>query len=302
MSDSRQSGTDKGYVFSRPHVTQATKTLKTGVTWIDNTQEGVMVSENPLSPWHQATFLSHGTTLVGADGTTVGDVALCEMTDPDGDTTWMIISWWYAEGPGRFQLVQGTGKWEGITGEGRTTGTVRDRLDDHVMPTWEMQWEIAPGTKAFTPPEGTEYTHHDTGLSFHGPHVTESTKELKSGVVLIASHQAGVLLSDDRDAVSPRNLATCFDRGTTIQTAEGRALGDVMLLEDMDPDGDIVWLCHVWWYGTGPGWYRFVGGTGKWKGIEGEGTTLGMLKQRQDDHYMLKSEIHWRISSSSQEG
>ena len=68
-----------------------------------------------------------------------------------------------------------------------------------------------------------------------------------------------------------------------------------MLLEDTDPDGDIVWLYHIWWYGTGPGQYRFIGGTGKWEGIIGEGRTLGMLRPRTDDHWMLRSEMHWKI-------
>jgi len=57
-----------------------------------------------------------------------------------------------------------------------------------------------------------------------------------------------------------------------------------------------------WRYAEGPGRFRLLQGTEKWKGIEGEGTTLGMLKQQQDDHYMLKSEIHWRINNSSKEG
>ncbi len=68
-----------------------------------------------------------------------------------------------------------------------------------------------------------------------------------------------------------------------------------MLLEDTDPDGDIAWLYHEWWYGEGPGTYRFIGGTGKWAGISGVGSTLGILKDRTDDHYMLRSEIFWNI-------
>ncbi len=153
--NNQHKGYDQGYVFAGPHITQATKKLKTGITWVDNYQQGVVVSENVNSPWYRATFLSHGTTLIDSAGTILGDVALCEMTDPDGDTTWMMISWWYAEGPGEFQIVQGTGKWEGITGEGKTLGSLQERSDDHFMPKWEMHWEIAPNVKAFSPPEGT---------------------------------------------------------------------------------------------------------------------------------------------------
>lgn len=75
----------------------------------------------------------------------------------------------------------------------------------------------------------------------------------------------------------------------------GDRIADVMLLEDTDPDGDVVWLHHLWWYDAGPGRYRFIGGTGKWDGITGEGRTLGVLRHRKDDHWMLRSEMHWNI-------
>ena len=69
-----------------------------------------------------------------------------------------------------------------------------------------------------------------------------------------------------------------------------------MLLEDTDADGDVVWLYHIWWYNKGPGIYCFIGGTGKWEGIQGKGVTRGMFKKRSDDHFMLKSEIYWNLS------
>ena len=118
---------------------------------------------------------------------------------------------------------------------------------------------------------------------------------MNNKVTLVYSNQSGVLLSEDPEAMSPRNFATCFDRGTTYQL-EGETLGDIMLLEDTDPAGDIVWLYHEWWYGKGPGSYEFIEGTGKWKGITGRGVTLGMLRPRTDDHFMLRSEMHWNIN------
>ena len=45
--------------------------------------------------------------------------------------------------------------------------------------------------------------------------------------------------------------------------------------------------------------YKFIGGTGKWEGIRGEGKTLGSLKRRTDDYHLLRSEIHWRIDDPS---
>jgi hypothetical protein len=45
------------------------------------------------------------------------------------------------------------------------------------------------------------------------------------------------LLGNDREARSPRNLATSYDRGPTCSLG-GKNLADIMLLEDTDPDAD----------------------------------------------------------------
>jgi hypothetical protein len=141
------------------------------------------------------------------------------------------------------------------------------------------------------------YPNVDLCFSFHGPHVYEFKRELKNGVRLAVSSQSGVLRTEDPDAISPRDYATCFDRGTTIELEDSN--GDVMLLEDTDADGDVAWLAHVWWYGRGPGTYRFIGGTGKWEGITGIGVTREMLRERTDDHFMLNSELHWKIEEQA---
>jgi hypothetical protein len=170
------------------------------------------------------------------------------------------------------------------------------RADRYMKFPWKMNWKILSEDELLGPVNPENYRFHDTGLSFHGPHIITKRKELKNGVTLVYSDQSGVLLSDNPQAVSPRNYATCWDRGTTYHL-DGRNLGDVMLLEDTDPEGDVVWLYHEWWYGMGPGSYDFIGGTGKWKGISGRGVTRGMLKGRTDDHFMLKSEMHWNLPS-----
>jgi hypothetical protein len=90
------------------------------------------------------------------------------------------------------------------------------------------------------------------------------------------------------------NQAQQYDEKPAPGTTGG-SNGDAMLLEDTDPDGDIVWLYHEWWYSNPPGSYEFIGGTGKWKGITGYGVTRGMLRGRTDDNYMLKSEMHWNL-------
>lgn len=287
--------TDEGYLFSDPVIERRTKKLKDGTVLVAYHQHGIVVSQTPGSPWHHATCLAQGTTVKDPAGAVVLDVALCEMTDVDGDLTWS--TWWRpGGGAGRLSLEVGTGKWEGITGDGTLREDLCARADGYAMPQWDISWGLDPARHAGEADidEGS-YTHHDTGLSFHGPHITELTRELKNGMNLAVSNQSGVLISEQPDAKSPRHYATNFDRGTTIKQGE-KTLGDVMLLEDTDPDGDTVWLCHVWWYGKGPGSYRFLGGTGKWEGIVGEGRTLGMLRERNDDHYMLRSEMFWRMT------
>ena len=291
--------TDKGYIFAGPRIKESSVTTKAGVVFEANCQRGIIVSENPEGPWHQATFFSRATTVKGPDGKAIGDVAICETTDPDGDSAWMIYSWWYAEGSGSFRFYAGTGKWEGINGEGKLLGMLRERADGYTMPKWELSWSIQP----YKPADKVDfealvkkekYTDHDKGFSFHGPHAVTETTTLSNGLALLANIQSGVIISENPN--SPRHYAVGVDHGTSIKdTASGKTLGDVVLIRCVDPDGDATWLAHWWFYGKGSGNYQFIGGTGKWKGITGVGRTLGMLLERKDDWFMLNWEFWWRI-------
>ena len=77
-------------------------------------------------------------------------------------------------------------------------------------------------------------------------------------------------------------------------------IGDVMLIEDMDPDGDIAWLFHEFWYteglpfGTHAG-YWYLGGTGKWDGIKGVCKPLKRIRVRNDVNNMIALELSWTI-------
>jgi sugar phosphate isomerase/epimerase len=243
-----------------------------------------MVGGSAKGPWNKATLFAQGTVFKDAGGAVIAEVALWETTDPEGDLVWGVL-WRPADAPHSLEVKAGTGKWKGIAGKGKL-------IDGDSR--WEIAWSIANRESVALRGRPGDYAYHDSGFSFHGPHVTETSRTLPNGVTLTYNNQSGVLLSDNREARSPRNLATSYDRGTTYSLGD-KNLGDIMLLEDTDPDGDTVWLYHEWWYGTGPGSYEFIGGTGKWKGISGYGKTLGVLRDRVDDHWLLKSEMHWNL-------
>ncbi|MFC2098529.1 hypothetical protein ACFLSP_02160 [Bacteroidota bacterium] len=287
-----QDGKDKGYFLLGPEKETFSKDFNDGKRLLHYTHEGMIVSDNSESPWNDASMYVQGSALVDKDGKRIADVALCESTDPDGDLCWFVF--WASEDGSELTIKAGTGKWKNIAGSAVFLEGQGKRADGYFKFPWELSWKILADNELPGPIDPGKYEFHDKGLSFHGPHVKSLDKQLSNGVNLLYSDQCGVLLSENKDAVSPRNFATCFDRGTTY-IYEGSNLGDCMLLEDTDPDGDIVWLYHEWWYGKGPGSYEFIGGTGKWKGITGRGVTLGMLKARTDDHFMLRSEMHWNI-------
>ncbi len=297
----KRGGEDSGYIFAGPTVERKRKVVKPGVWLIDNHREGVIVTDNAGSPWHKATYYAHGSILSDDEGKFIRQVAFCETIDPDGDVTWSIL-WEPSGGKASYHFIVGTGKWKGIAGEATITGKT-GRADDRTMPSYKMSWEIDEKndlTVPAFPPKGP-YTNHATSLSFHGPHVTENIKELANGLKLIINTQLGVLIGEDSTEVNvlnPRGYAASYDKGVTVWNG-GERLADVMLLEDTDPDGDMAWLVHVWWYARGRGLYKFIGGTGKWEGIRGEGTTLGQLMKRTDDYHLLRSEIHWRIDDIS---
>jgi hypothetical protein len=279
---------DQGELSLAPRQESRTKVFRDGRTIIAYHQSGTLVGESAGGLFKKATLFSQGTVFKAAGGAVIADVALWEMADPEGDLVWGVL-WRPADGPHTFAIKAGTGKWKGITGQGKL-------LDGEAR--WEFDWSIAHLKSAALRGQPGDYAYHDSGFSFHGPHVTERSNTLSNGVTLVYNNQSGVLLSNDREAKSPRNLAASFDRGTTYSRG-GKNLADIMLLEDTDPDGDTVWLYHEWWYGMGPGSYEFIGGTGKWTGISGYGKTLGVLRDRMDDHWLIKSEMHWNLNTHS---
>jgi hypothetical protein len=300
--DERGTDKDEGRFFAGPYTIQRSNVLKNGNIVTNYSQTGVVITNNPRSPWRDATLFIQGTTIRDSKENLIQEVALYETVDAEGDVTWSTM-WRPAGDVISLRLRSGTGKWLGITGNGHIFRW-QNRADDHFMPQWEMHWKIdlehsrGAGLKA----EKGTYMNYDRGFSIHGRHIADFTKNLANGVTLVANHQPfAVRLSDDVNVVSPRNFATGVGRGTTIRKND-RILGDILLLEDTDPDGDITWLFHEWWYmdlpGTGPAsGYWYLGGTGKWKGIIGVGKPLGRIRHRNDENNMLRVEISWTVEN-----
>ncbi|MDX2430266.1 MAG: hypothetical protein QNK35_04995 [Bacteroides sp.] len=288
---------DQGYLFLGPRKEIQSKRIKKDRRIQAFTRDGVIITDNPNSPWYQATCFAHGSVILDEDGKILKEIVICQATDADGDISWSVL--WYPEPgkPGTFEIIQGIGKWAGITGKGTSSEEVVQRSDESIMPEYKISWEIDPVNAPFSDiiQGKEEFSYMDQCLSFHGPHIFLETSELSNGISLEFSSQSGVLMSMlGPETLSPRNGATCFDRGSTVKL-NGQTQGDIMLLEDTDSEGDVAWLYHIWWYNKGPGIYQFVGGTGKWEGIQGKGVTRGMFQGRSDDHFMLKSELYWNL-------
>lgn len=290
---------DSGYFLAGPRKEIKTKKIKPNVFITAFTRDGVIITDNSKSPWFSATLFVHGSVLTDSAGKELKEVLIFEACDKDGDLNWSLLHYPDGnKGPGTFELVQGTGKWAGIKGSGKITGNSGRRVDGYINPEYEIKWEIDPvnAPNSNQIPGKESYKYSDQCLSFHGPHVFLFKKELLNGISLEFSTQSGVLMSMlGPETSSPRNNATCYDRGNTVKL-NGKTLGDIMLLEDTDHDGDVVWLLHIWWYNKGPGSYKFIDGIGKWEGINGVGVTRGMYKNRTDDHFMLKSELVWNLT------
>jgi|LKGT01.1.fsa_nt_gi hypothetical protein len=91
---------------------------------------------------------------------------------------------------------------------------------------------------------------------------------LSDGQVLMRVVQSGMVFADDPASPIDRTATTCT--GSTVMDATGRATVVSGHCDGVDADGD-VWTI---WYGgdeDGGDW-GYMGGTGKFEGIEGGGT------------------------------
>ena len=118
---------------------------------------------------------------------------------------------------------------------------------------------LAPGSPA-------QERSHSGDFAF----MTTASEEmpLSDGQVLMRVVQSGMVFADDSSSPIDRTATTCT--GSTVMDATGRATVVSGHCDGVDADGD-VWTA---WYGgdeDGGDW-GYMGGTGKFEGIEGGGT------------------------------
>jgi hypothetical protein len=136
-------------------------------------------------------------------------------------------------------------------------------------------------------------TGTDQGYTIHGPTTIDRTLSLKNGLTLETNRQSGVVVSE-----TPGSLllhATLFAQGTTVRDAAGAIVCDARLYEFTGPDGDSAWAIGANWMDAEAATFRLVQGTGKWEGLGGTFKALGVMRERADDHNMLRWEACWEV-------
>lgn len=95
-----------------------------------------------------------------------------------------------------------------------------------------------------------------------------SSMELADGTVASRILFKG-FMTDDTEG-SPLAAASMQCAGTAINDKDGAPISGGGTCDSVDADGDIA---MYWWRSKGmEGKWGFLGGTGKWKGVEGGGT------------------------------
>lgn len=289
----------KGTLFLSAYNIDRTKFLKSGEKIESYYQEGFSTCDEKDTPLDSCAVYVMGTRVTDKDGGIMRDTRLVRFIDNNGKCWWMADSQKGAIGCFDYLIKSGTENWKALCGSFKEVEPIVERNDGSFVVGLEGEYYFNEAERdlAIYRNHAQNFKYHDKGYSFHGPHEAndEGILKLKDGSYLEVGVQQGVLISENPD--SPRSFATVYDRGTTVRAADGTQLGDVMLLEDVDVEGNMVWLYHEWWYDPEieNGTYDILGGTGKWEGIKGQGSAVGHLFHRNDDHWMTTWELSWDI-------
>ena len=99
--------------------------------------------------------------------------------------------------------------------------------------------------------------------------VSSEADELADGRTLVRSTSKGIVRADDPTVSVHLSSQDCS--GTDLIAAEGNFVLGQGYCDGVDKDGDVWW---IWWRNSEQeNVWGFLGGTGKYEGIEGGGTT-----------------------------
>ena len=127
-----------------------------------------------------------------------------------------------------------------------------------------------------------------SGTVTYAPAAVDNT-QLPDGGMMQRSHIMGIVLADDPSNSIHLASQDCF--GTTLIAADGTANGHGYC-DAVDTDGDRWW---IWWNNTPESnKWGFIGGTGKYEGIKGGGTTTP-LAQMADGRSAITWNGHWTM-------
>lgn len=86
--------------------------------------KGVILSDDPRSPFHLSAQDCLGTAIVTGQGMTAFVAGYCDVMDSDGDAWW--LSWRQIDQERNgWQVLGGLGKYQGMTGSGEVTWLTR---------------------------------------------------------------------------------------------------------------------------------------------------------------------------------
>ena len=111
-----------------------------------------------------------------------------------------------------------------------------------------------------------------SGTATYAPAAVE-TVQLANGSSVQRSHIKGIVLASDPSNSLHLASQDCF--GTTLIAADGTAIGNGYC-DAVDADGDRWWLS--WHNGPDGNTWEFTGGTGKYEGIKGGGSTKSLAQ------------------------
>jgi hypothetical protein len=123
------------YANSAPEITN----LPGGGKVMHINSRGVIIADDPASPFNLSTQNCSGSLVLGADGKPMIESGFCQAIDRDGDT-WSL---WYENGAAgdNWKVIGGTGKYVKMTGGGTTNELFTSPDGRETVLHWDGTWQ-----------------------------------------------------------------------------------------------------------------------------------------------------------------